>query len=240
VEREAAVLDRLPEPGRQLEPLLRVARTRLVEAASVASGRFRLVHRGVGVLEERLGVRGVEGEEAHPDARADVELGAGGRDRAEERLADTARRHLGRARAGLEGAGEVRHQDEELVAAVASHDIRSPRGRPEPLGHCHQQLVAGLVPEAVVHDLEVVEVHVQHRDGAALRPRGADRLVERRAELIAVREAGERVVVGAVAQLLLRALPLGDVEDHPLGQNSLGVHPRQHHGAILHPAHAVG
>jgi hypothetical protein len=63
-----------------------------------------------------------------------------------------------------------------------------------------------------------------------------DRLVKRGSELVAVRESGERVVVGPMVELLLRALPLRDVEDHALRQCGLAIQPRQDDRAIEHPA----
>ena len=61
--------------------------------------------------------------------------------------------------------------------------------------------------EPVVDVLEVVEVDEEHRDlGVAARQRGADLLAEERA----VRQAGERVVVGLVVQLLLQVAQLED------------------------------
>ena len=59
-------------------------------------------------------------------------------------------------------AVEVADQDEELVAALAGDQVAGPRHRPEPLGHLAQELVAGGVAEAVVHELEVVEVDEEH------------------------------------------------------------------------------
>ena len=55
------------------------------------------------------------------------------------------------------------HDDDELVAAEPGEHIALAQRRPQPLGHDLQQLVADLVPEAVVDRLEVVEVDEQHR-----------------------------------------------------------------------------
>ena len=56
-------------------------------------------------------------------------------------------------------------QDRELVAAEARHRVAVTHRRGEPRRHHGQQAVAGGVPEAVVDDLEAVEVEVQ--DGLA-------------------------------------------------------------------------
>ena len=52
--------------------------------------------------------------------------------------------------------------------------------RSQPLGHRDQQPVAGLVPEAVVDDLEVVEVEEEHRDRASARRSARARACSRR------------------------------------------------------------
>ncbi len=74
-----------------------------------------------------------------------------------------------------------------------------------------QQLVALAVPEAVVDLLEVVEVEEEHGDRVPLPLRELEGVIHAIAEQRAVGEAGERVVEGLVQQLLLEALPLGDV-----------------------------
>ena len=43
-------------------------------AVGVRPARFGVIHRGVGVLEQRLGILTVVGVEADPDAGGDVEL----------------------------------------------------------------------------------------------------------------------------------------------------------------------
>ena len=102
VQLEPAVRDRLPEPGRELEPLLGIARVGLVEAAGVAARRLGVVHGGVGVLQEGLRVGGVEREQAHADARADEQLGRPGRHRLDEHGPHPPRRLLGGARGALD------------------------------------------------------------------------------------------------------------------------------------------
>ena len=71
-----------------------------------------------------------------------------------------------------------------------------------------QELVADVVAEAVVDRLEVVEVEEEHCGPAdvAVVERAADPLREEHP----VRKAGERVVVGLVAELVLQLRELGD------------------------------
>ena len=85
----------------------------------------------------------------------------------------------------------------------------------EPARDGLQQLVAGVVAERVVDDLEAVEVEEQHR-GAALGVvalGAADRLVEAVHEQHAVREPGQRVVERVVLQAVLGLAAVGDVGD---------------------------
>ena len=66
-------------------------------------------------------------------------------------------------------------QDGELVATDAGDRVTDAHAGPQPLAHRHEQAVAGVVAEAVVHGLEVVEVDEEHRHRsrrAAARARG--------------------------------------------------------------------
>jgi hypothetical protein len=74
-------------------------------------------------------------------------------------------RDLARARRAV--GGEVGDEHEELVAAVAGHEVGRAGGALEPARRLAQQLVAGLVAVGVVHLLEVVQVDVEHGDGMA-------------------------------------------------------------------------
>ena len=73
------------------------------------------------------------------------------------------------------------------------------------------QLVAGRVAERVVDVLEAVEVEHEHGALGAVAARACARAVELLLEAAPVEQAGERVVVGQVLELLLEALALGDV-----------------------------
>ena len=75
----------------------------------------------------------------------------------------------------------------------------------------HEQPVADVVAEGVVHELEPVDVEEQHRDVATVRGRVEQRLLEPLEELPAVRQAGERVVVRLELELLLRGAPFAHV-----------------------------
>ncbi len=68
--------------------------------------------------------------------------------------------------------------------------------------------------ERIVDVLEPIQVQEQHRHRAALAPRPHDRARQPFGQQRAVGQAGQRVVVGQVAQFLLGALLVGDVFQH--------------------------
>ena len=107
---------------------------------------------------------------------------------------------------------QVLDQDREVVASQARDRVARPHDPAQHGRQLHQQPVAGGVAQALVDELEAVEVHEQH--GAALlrapAPAG-QRAAQAVHEERAVRQPGEAVVEGVVLELLLRAPALGDV-----------------------------
>ena len=79
---------------------------------------------------------------------------------------------------------------------------------PDPVRDLHEQVVARLVSPAVVDRLEPVQVHVEDRKVRALAAL-SEPFRDRLHEMHSVRQAGQRVVVGLVAQLLLQLRHLG-------------------------------
>ena len=119
------------------------------------------------------------------------------------------------------------HDDDELVATEPGEHVAFAQHRAQPLGHDLQQLVADLVPEAVVDRLELVEVDEQHGDVVDLGV--AEPVVQQVHQIRPVRQPGQLVVARRVAQLLGGAALLGDVLD---------VGDRQHHAVVLGRRHA--
>ena len=111
-------------------------------------------------------------------------------------------------------AGQVAQQQQELVAALSRDHVGLPGERHEARGELDEQVVAGDVPQAVVHELEVVQVHEDDADGQ-VEPAGAgDGVLELLLEAGTVRQARELVVVRQVRDLSLGLLALRDVLDH--------------------------
>ena len=209
VQAQLALADRAPQPRREREPLTGVRRLRLVERHRAATAALGLVHRVVGVLEERVRVGRVLRVQRDADRRADVEERIGDLEGLVERGGDPLARGLrGTARVLVAAGAE---QEQELVAALARQHVAGPREVRDAARGLGQHRVAGLVAERVVDELEVVEVEVEERERAV----GAAGAAEVAADLLLqerpVREAGEAVVVGEERDLGLGALALGDV-----------------------------
>jgi hypothetical protein len=100
-------------------------------------------------------------------------------------------------------------------------------------------LIAGVVAERVVHELEVVEVEEHHADAELVPASARERELEHLLEQDAVRQARELVVVREERDLLLRPLALGDVEDHALDQPRLAPLVADDERLLAHPQDAA-
>ena len=172
VQLELVLGDRPPQARGQRQAL-----ERIVVAEAVVDGRRRapaalaLVHRGVGVAQQRARAVGVVGEQRDPHAGLHVELGA----RHREGLGEPSRDVLGgRAGAALGLGAEVAEEHEELVAAVAREQPVRALDPAQARGDPAQQAVAGRVAQRVVDELEVVEIDGEQRHGLVA-PAGARR-----------------------------------------------------------------
>ena len=99
---------------------------------------------------------------------------------------------------------EVFAQHHELVAAEAGDGVLAADARGESPAHRGQELVAGLVAEPVVHQLEAVEVDEEHRDHGVVVGVGeaGERVLDPVLYECAVGEPGERVVQREMSELL--------------------------------------
>ncbi len=169
---------------------------RVVEGVAAARA-LGDVHDDVGTAHQRAGVVAVLREQRHADAGADVDRLALELDRRTQGRGHGTRH---RARAFAIGAGQ---HDRELVATEARHGVAIAQRSAQPVGDLAQHRVAGDVTERVVDALEAVEVEQQHRQPAAGGARRAQRLLDARHQPRAVRQAGERILVGEAQHLLL-------------------------------------
>ena len=155
--------------------------------------------------------------------------------------------------------GGVRQQDGELVTAEPGHRAGLPDRGGQPRPDLGQEQVALLVPEGLVDLLEVVEV--EDHDGRALGPAVGD-VVQGRGQaapqVLAVRQPGERVVQGLVAQLthelavaqrdaglvrdglqqedvvLVEAADVPDPVGHDQRADDAGLAAQRHHDRVAH------
>ena len=101
---------------------------------------------------------------------------------------DRALSHLGRRPL----VGVDRH-DRELVAAVAGHQVVGAHRLAQGVAHAPQHLVAGQVALALVHALEVVEVHDRQREAVTGAPAAFELAAQAVVHRRVVEAAGERV-----------------------------------------------
>ncbi len=219
-EPELIALERVSEVGEHLQPRLRPGPHRDVEELVVrrASG-LGVVHGDVGVPEQIL--RALVGRlpERRPDARRDEELPPQQHHRRSERPLDPASRAL-----DIGGAGDLLEQHRELVPAEPRHQVAGTTGLPEPRGDLHQQAVARVVAQAVVHRLEVVEVEEEDREMVARIPAPAgEGLGHPLGEEQPVGEIGERIVQRHVAEVALGLFPPRDVPRDGRGADRLAA-----------------
>ena len=109
------------------------------------------------------------------------------------------------------GLLQVAEDEGELVAADACGHVLVAHPLPEPVAHLAQQLVAGLVAEAVVDLFETVEVHEQQRHAGVAPPPLGKGEFEVLGEERAVGQAGDAVVVGQVGEPAFGALAFVDL-----------------------------
>ena len=101
----------------------------------------------------------------------------------------TSHGHVDRGAATVDAAREVREQDQELVAALAGDDVLVAHDVPEAGCHLDQQVIADGVAEAVVDELEPVQIDEAHGDARARASGAAQGDVEMLAKQHAIREA---------------------------------------------------
>ena len=187
------------------------------------------------------------GKRLDADRGADEDLHAGDDERRAQRAADLARDDRG-GLARVFGVVlvavrlDVGEQDEELVAALPRDHVGGAGRARQPSCDRAEELVAGRVPEAVVDELEVVQVDEEDGGCALLSLAAVERVVQALLERDAVRQAGQRIVKGDVLQLAARLLegvgglpPLGDVGDDSVDEQlTAGPAPWAH--AVPDPA----
>ena len=187
------------------------------------------VHGGVGVHHQRVRFFAVTRVHHHAHAARYLHFMASEQHRPRHRLANLFEQRRDRLRV----FAEVGEEEDELIAAKTADRVIATYAVLHALADHLEQFVAGVVAEAVVDQLEAVEVDEGDRDAAVVALRLQDGLVEALADQAAVRQAGQVVVVGDVMNTLLGQFAFGDV-----------AHDRHHavfhrHHLAVHPQVAV-
>ncbi len=166
------------------------------------------IHRGVGAAQEleRGFVAGAHGD---AERRADEHFALSD-DKGSRRVH---RRRGARPANGLE-IGRARAQDDELVAAQARHDVADTNGARDPIRHEHEELVARVVAQPVVQELEPVEVDEHHSDDFVRTARVEDRGAGAVEQCPPIGETGELVACCRESQRVLHGALVADVADH--------------------------
>ena len=99
--------------------------------------------------------------------------------------------------------GDALGQDHELVATEPADRVARPHHTHVTGGDGLQQLVPGDVPERVVDDLEVVEIHVEHADETTVSLGPEQHLLGTVEDERPIGQARQGVVSRLVAELLL-------------------------------------
>ena len=104
-------------------------------------------------------------------------------------------------------------QHGELVSAEARQGVDGPKGGAQALGHTLEELVSALVAEAVVDELEAVEVEEHERHAVVVTPGPAQCEFEAVHEQHPVGQPRELVVHRGVGQTLAHLATFGHVFD---------------------------
>ena len=182
---------------------------RLVEhLVARLAARLGVIHRRVGVAHHFVGIVVVRRPERDADARGREHLAAADRERQAERFLDPERDGV-----GLRVVVQAAEQDGELVAAEPRDGVAGTQAGLEAARRLDEQLVADQVAEAVVDDLEAIEIEVEDRERVAdaAQPELFEPAAEAFDEHRAVVEAGERIEEADAAQPLLGDRLLGRI-----------------------------
>lgn len=170
---------------------------RLEEAVAGAAQALGVVHRGVRVGQQRMGVLAVIRVDGDADAGGHQHLVAVHHHRPRDGF-DQAVGHIG-------GVGWFHHfaEHDEFVAAQARHRVLGAQGLADALGQVDQQGVAGMVAVGVVDRLESVQVEEQHGEIALAAAGAFDGLFQPVFQQDAVGQLGQRVVQRQLHQFLV-------------------------------------
>ena len=109
---------------------------------------------------------------------------------------------LGQLR-GFVGLLDIGLDQGELIAAQTRQGAEPATVAAQAIGQRQQQLVAGLIAELLVDALEVVQADTEHRHTTLQTPGIIKDLVELLLQLLAIGQAGKKVILGHAQQAVL-------------------------------------
>jgi hypothetical protein len=221
VDPQLVALDGTSQVGLHLQTRQRGLRQFLGEKfIGIAATFLGTVHGDIGILHQRLGVGAIIRKEADADAGADVEF-----------LFDSHRRIL----QGIEDLfcdvrdggriDDVLDDDQKFVATESANGVRFSHQSAQAPRHLAEDAIADLVAEGIVDVLEAIEVDEQDGQSGLVAVGTLQGLVQSVAKQQAVGQAGQRVVVGLVIELIVGLPQFGDVGEYAdiVRELSIGV-----------------
>jgi hypothetical protein len=133
------------------------------------------------------------------------------------------------------GLVEVGQQEEELVPTRAGNEVGLTGRVAQPLRELHEERVACLMAEGVVHQLEVVEIHRHDHHTEVVPLRTSERDTEELVEHRAIGEPGQPVVIREERDPFLGRFPVGDVQHDALDVLGSTVRIREDDRAVPEP-----
>ena len=196
------------------------------ELVAVASIFLGMVHRDIGILEQRVHVLAIIRVNADADAGSDIEFVTIEPVRQRNGFHDV----LGDMRCLLYAAN-LGQQDHEFIAPLATDGIDATDIPVQLPGDLLQQFVADAMPHRVVDILEAVEVDEQDRQLRFVASGGRNRLADPVEQHGAAWQAGEEIVLGQVTGARFVFPALGNVNDLGDEMNWIALHiPHQRNG----------
>jgi len=183
----------------------------------VAADFLGAIHGRVGVGEQHVGVRPVIGIIGEPDAASHLKIVPVDVDRLGDRGSD-----LLQSRGNdVDVLGLIEEQDNEFIAAEPHHGVARAYPIRHAMGDNFEEFVAGVVAEAVVDEFEIVEVDEYDGHPTIVALRVQHRLRQAILEQRAVRQPGQRIVVGHEMDAVFGKLafdgdpgdPRGDIDE---------------------------
>ena len=176
----------------------RVVHGRLEHDDPALAPRLRRIHRDVGVAQQVAGRIQTRPAGRHADAGPDVDVATLDLEQRPHRRGQAVRDAHRRLH-----VGRVAQEHGELVATETGRHVRGSQDRMEAIPDGDQQRVTRGVAEAVVDQLEVVQVDEQHDRHHPARVGRFETRGDDLGEQRSVGQAGQRVVRGLVMELLL-------------------------------------